>query len=612
MLLVGPGVLAAVATYGRTFNPGAWWLIALLGAGAARLLTGRLDRPVERMFAQITAAAAIAWLAEAWQVGPYQLWLVVPVIVLAPVLTGLWALYGTFRAWPAIEWPRVRGRVREKGWWRLAGEFRRALALQLRANRRWGRMRRDWEWTSVFRGVGLPGSRLVSARWDRDGPRSLVLHLAEGRTADAAAQAAAALEVEWRLTKGSLRARPGPRGAHEVVLEVRPPAEMAALGHVILWPDDPPASPAEPIRLGEFTGGRPVLIPVLDPKSGKLAPHLQISGQTGYGKGSAVNAILAATGESWWWEHWGVDAKEGVELWPWRGLFRHLAISDQEATELLQRAIEEMRRRLIFLREVRQERFWTPRRGEPLLMLLVDEWGVLGPAAKDSLDVLLSQGRAAGIWCVLCTQRPSARKTGGTGETGDARSQLGLQISYYLRPGDETLAFGEDARREGWRSDRLTVPGRALIRWQGHYDDPDPFQTFWLDDEAVARAAARAVALRALWPRESDATVSAVERAPSVRSPSYAEVVVAAESGRPALHLVGPDPEDPLIRLRVALASAPPEGLRRAELIARTRMSDSWVDQRLRELRAAGEAVNVGRALWRGPGASPVRATQEA
>src|SRR5262249_25120613 len=156
------------------------------------------------------------------------------------------------------------------------------------------------------------------------------------------------------------------------------------------------------------------------------------------------------------------DVKGGLELGPWEGLFRELADSDEAATVLVRRAIAEMQRRWGVMRAERR-RVWIPSRERPLIMLVVDEWAQLSVTPKDVLDTLVRQARATGFWLVLCTQRVSAHKTGGTGQTGDAKSQLGVAVSYYQLSGDEALTFGDGARREGWRPDLLERPGRALI-----------------------------------------------------------------------------------------------------------------------------------------------------
>lgn len=612
MLLVGPAVLLTLATYGQRFNPGAWPVVTLMGALVVRTGAQRGGSELERRYARYVGCAAVTWLSLAWQLGPYRPLLVLPLLVLTPLVVLPWAVYRRLRELPTIDWPRWRGRPRTwREGWKVARELRAAIRLQLRAAHRFGRMAARWPEVALLRQIGLPESRLVSGHWTPGGPAWLRLDLASGRTLEDVKAAMPALEVEWRLRRGTLRPKSGGL-AHQVVLEFRSVADLAPPPDLVLWPGKPPKSVVEPVVLGLFGGGRRVELPLIEPKTWRLAPHLQIAGQTGWGKGSGLNCLLAETALIPEWEHWGIDKKGGLELSPWEGLWRELAIEDDEDVQLLRKAVAEMKRRWAVMRSERR-RSWVPSPQRPLIMLVVDEWAALGGEAKDLLDTLLAQARASGIWIVACTQRVSAHKTGGSGQTGDPKSQLGMIVSYYQPPGDEGLSYGDGARRGGWRTDLLDRRGRALIRWPGRYDEPDPFQTYWVDDPVVAEVAARAAAARGRRPQELDAAIDAdvpVVRDLPVRTlPPPAEPAATAGPSRPALHVVTADArEDPLVRLVGLLAAAPQEGVERSELIRKVGMSDSWVDQTLRMLRAGGRAVKVGRARWRGsdPAVAPV------
>jgi biotin operon repressor len=576
-------------------NPDAWWAASLMAALVVRTGTQRYERMLERRYVRTVGVLAVAWLSLAWQLGPYRPELDVPLAAGAPLFAMVWAVYRRLRRLPTIDWPRAR--VTRA----YARELRSALRLQLRAARQFGRMGKRWPWTSRMRQVNLPNSALVGAHWNPSGPAWVRLELGSGKTLDDVRLVVGALETEWRLRPGSLRPKRADEGlAHEVVLEFRSVAEMAPPPAMLPWPAKPPRRVTDPVRLGEFSGRRPVLLPLINPKDGRLAPHVQVTGQTGWGKGSFVNCLLAETALLAEVEHWGVDAKGGIELSPWATLFRELAIDGDEAIVLLERATAEMKRRWGVLRAAGR-RFWVPSAAEPLVIFVVDEWGVLPTKAKDLLDVLLAQARATGIWFLLCTQRASAAKTGGSGQTGDAKSQLGLTVSYYMLPGDEELSFGDGAKRAGWRTDLLDRPGLAYVRWQGVYDSPDRWQTYWVDDAKVAEVAALAAAARGSRPLDEGV---ATEGNLSVRPlPPPAEPTTAAEPGRPALHLVDPATRlDPLDRLLELLDAAPEEGVERAELVRMTGMSDSWVAKKLEGLRDAGKAVRVARARWRRAG----------
>lgn len=593
--VAGPTALLVLSFLGSRANPDAWWAASLMAALVVRTGTQRYERMLERRYARAAGLLGVVWLSLAWQLGPYRPALVVPLAAVAPLFAVVWAVYRRLRRLPTIDWPRAH--ITRA----CARELRSAIRLQFRAARQFGRMGKRWPWTSRLRQVNLPSSTLVGAHWSPSGPARVRLELGSGKTLDDVRLVVGALETEWRLRPGSLRPKRVDDGlAHEVVLEFKTVAEMAPPPPMLVWPGKPPRTVREPVRLGEFSGRRRALLPLIDPKEGRLAPHCQVTGQTGWGKGGFVNCVLAETALMRDVEHWGIDAKGGVELGPWEALFRVLATDGDEAIALLERATAEMRRRWGVLRAAGR-RAWVPTPDAPLIVLVVDEWGVLPTKAKDLLDVLLAQARATGIWFLLCTQRASAAKTGGTGQTGDAKSQLGLTVSYWMLPGDEELSFGDGAKRAGWRTDLLDRRGLAYIRWQGVYDQPDPMQTYWLDDATVAQTAALAAASRG--PRPLDAGV-ATEGDLSVRPlPPPAEPVATADPGRPALHLVAqPAREDPLSRLLGLLDAAPEEGVERAEFVRACGMSDSWVAKKLEGLRDAGVAVKVGRARWRRAG----------
>jgi hypothetical protein len=610
MLLAGPALLLALATYGHTSNPTAFPLVGVLGAVLVRVAAARAGTPLEQRFGRWVGCAAVVWLFLAWATGPYNVPLVVPLAVLAPAACLAWAVYRKIRSLPTIDWPSAKGHARSfRNLWKYLKELHAALNLLLRATRKYKRMVANWPQVSALRQIGLYGSTLTGAHWTPTGPAWVGLDLTGGRTLESVRQVCPALEVEWRLTRRTLRPKSLDGLAHRIVLEFRTVEQLAPPPDHIDWPGKPPKNLYCPVVLGEFGGRRRVELPLIDPKTKKLAPHMQITGQTGWGKGSGINCLLAETALIPEWEHWGIDVKGGLELGPWEGLFRELADSDEAAQRLVRRAIAEMQRRWTVMR-AEKTRVWIPSRGRPLIMFIVDEWAELSVTTKDLLDTLLRQARASGFWMALCTQRVSAHKTGGTGGTSDAKSQLGLAISYYQIGGDEALTFGDGARREGWRPDLLERPGRALIRWAGRYNHPEPWQGYWVSDEMVAEVAAKAADLRRGWTRRPDEVVSADVRDLPARTPLLLPGPAAiAQPDRPDLHLVANEVrEDPRTRLRALVAAAPEGGIQRADLrSALPEMSDSWIDQELQVMKASGEAVKVGRGKWRGAGSHALK-----
>ncbi|HXM58303.1 MAG TPA: hypothetical protein VOB72_23080, partial [Candidatus Dormibacteraeota bacterium] len=178
MLLVGPAVLMAAATFGQQFEPGAWPVVSLMGALVIRTGAQRGGSDLERRYARYVGSAAVVWLSLAWQAGPYNPFLVLPLLVASPLAVLPWAVYRRVRELPTIDWPRVRGRKRTwREAWKLAGELRDALRLQLRAARQYARMVAGWPWVSRLRQVNLPESRLIRGHWTTTGPARLRLDL---------------------------------------------------------------------------------------------------------------------------------------------------------------------------------------------------------------------------------------------------------------------------------------------------------------------------------------------------------------------------------------------------------------------------------------------------
>jgi len=625
--LFGSGALVALGLLGHLERPGWWWMVGLVLAAGVHLPIARLNREIERVYARCVGAAAALWLSIAWAYGPEgETVLVLVVAALGAVVP--WAIHRRVRGavtigWPALPAPAASRRLvvaRAIKWLR---DCVPAVRLQRRAGREFRRLQGRWIMTAMLREINLAGSRIVAAHWNWRGPTWVRLQLEGARTKGDVAAVLGQVEAMWHLPAGTLQLREVEgAGAHLVELHLRPLEHLEPLPDMVPWDGVAPEDLHAPWRLGVFGGAREVRVHPVDPKTGKLLPHVMCAGQTGWGKGGFVNLVLAQVALSPWWECWGIDAKDGMELGPWEPVFRHLTDDpDAGSVRLLKLLVEEMHRRNRLTRS-RGKRSWTPTPEEPLILLVVDEWAELSVPAKEVLDTLVRQCRASGILLLLCTQRPSAAKTDPKG-LGDTRSQLGTVISYYQRRGDGDLTFGVGARE--WMPHTLTERGRALIFCLAEgLTEPEPFQTFWVTDEAVAAIVERYVSVRSLPKREpsdeQDHPAPALagewsSRTVPYQPPAPMPEAESPEPGRPVLHLVeAVDPSDALVRLCEILDAAPEEGVKRSELIARTRMSASWVDQQLRYLRAAGRAYKVpgvGRARWRGRGQPVQSVVQE-
>lgn len=151
---------------------------------------------------------------------------------------------------------------------------------------------------------------------------------------------------------------------------------------------------------------------------GLLGTHLLIAGATGSGKGSVLWSLvraMAPTIRDGAVHLWAVDPKGGMELTPGQRLFRRFACESPEVmVSLLEDAVAFMRARALRLREA-GARTHVPTADDPLVVVLVDEMAALTAyvgdrdlkrRAESALQLLLSQGRAAGVLVVAAVQDP--------------------------------------------------------------------------------------------------------------------------------------------------------------------------------------------------------------
>lgn len=173
------------------------------------------------------------------------------------------------------------------------------------------------------------------------------------------------------------------------------------------------------------------------------------------------------------------------------------------------------------------------------------------------------------------------------------RSQLTRVICLGLKSEAVRLVFDADARAAGWDPTRLTAPGSFLIRSRTQ-QDPTSARAYWVDDVAVAAAAARLAPMRPALDPESQAAADGVGEGQAVESPST-----------PVLELVPPAPEDPADereeRLKVLGAAireaGPISGRAAAE---RAGLPKTWVAEvGLPELKRRGEIEQTAAREWR-------------
>ena len=288
-----------------------------------------------------------------------------------------------------------------------------------------------------------------------------------------------------------VRARRDPNDASKVYLScvlrdpLSGPALIAPVCEVVktnLW---------EPIQIGLDEDGQAVLL--------SLAEHnLLVGGVPGAGKSGLLQQVAG----------WAVldpkvalyclDAKI-VELARWAPVAAGFAGADvNEALRVLATLDAEMQRRYTYLVEHRARKI-TERDGFALQILIIDELMVYLTADKQQaiefaalLRRLVALGRAAGIVCVIATQKP------GTDVVPSAiRDNLADRAAFRTttRDASDTILGGGWATRGYSASDLdASSPGVCWLLAEGSL--PKKVRCFYLDDQALDGIVARAQELR--------------------------------------------------------------------------------------------------------------------
>jgi S-DNA-T family DNA segregation ATPase FtsK/SpoIIIE len=229
------------------------------------------------------------------------------------------------------------------------------------------------------------------------------------------------------------------------------------------WPDAELFSP-----IGEDITGDVVGINF----SSSMTPHLLIAGTTGSGKSVALESILAGLCLRQPSErlHLHLVDPKGTELLRFEGS-PHLhgddiAISGQEAIEILEALVQEMQDRSTLFRELRVSSLIAynakcePEKALPWHVIVLDEYAdlVSDKEERKKIEALLQRlaqkGRSAGIHVVVATQRPSADII-----TSVIRSNLPAQLALRVKSATDSRIILDEAGAEA-----LAGHGDALFR----------------------------------------------------------------------------------------------------------------------------------------------------
>ncbi|RNH94220.1 cell division protein FtsK [Micromonospora aurantiaca] len=426
--------------------------------------------PMAPMNVRLPAWRVPGWLLVLWWLarGLFRLtvlairywWLTAPValalwvraefggLVLAGVVLTVATGCAAWWRWHPSSWLRF-------GWYPLVSRFRALFVYRRR-------------WASVMATCGLAttfaGNRyvpqLLRVRGDRFGDE-LTVRLLPGQIPDDWGQAAERLAYAFRRRSGQARSTGRP---DRVVVRLVRRDPLAAVVVPLPVADVPEL---DGLPLGVDEDGQPYRL--------RLAgSHVLIAGATGSGKGSVLWSLLRSLAggiQSGLIEVWAFDPKGGMELAAGVPLFTRFTYDDPDSMAgVLEEAVKRMRLRAARLRGVTRQHVPTPE--DPLIVLVVDELAALTAyitdrkvrdRIKESLGLLLSQGRAVGVHVVAALQDP--RK-----DVLPFRDLFPTRIGLRLtEPEQVDMVLGDAARDRGALCDRIpeSSPGVGFVVLDG-------------------------------------------------------------------------------------------------------------------------------------------------
>ncbi|MDW3845402.1 FtsK/SpoIIIE domain-containing protein [Micromonospora sp. BRA006-A] len=369
-------------------------------------------------------------------------------LVLAGVVLTVAVGCAAWWRWHPSSWLRF-------GWYPLVSRVRALVVYR----RRWASVMATCGLATAFAGERYV-PQLLKVRSDRFGDE-LTVRLLPGQIPDDWGQAAERLAYAFRLRSGQARSTTRPDRVVVRLVRRDPLANVVAPLPVIDVPE------LDALPLGVDEDGQPYRL--------RLAgSHVLIAGATGSGKGSVLWSLLRSLAggiRSGLIEVWAFDPKGGMELAAGVPLFTRFAYDDPDSMAgVLDEAVKRMRLRAARLRGVTRQHVPTPE--DPLLVLVVDELAALTAyitdrkvrdRIKESLGLLLSQGRAVGVHVVAALQDP--RK-----DVLPFRDLFPTRIGLRLtEPEQVDMVLGDAARDRGALCDRIpeSSPGVGFVVLDG-------------------------------------------------------------------------------------------------------------------------------------------------
>jgi hypothetical protein len=594
----------ATAVGGAVLTAAVWWAAP-----------HKWDRPIEQWYARLSAFLAGSWLT-------YTAWAGLNLISAVSLAAG--AL-----AW-GIPW-----------WWHKRTRKDAHAALV----KTWA----EW-WAHYAGGWDLLGSGIIDVSTEGV-TDTLHIQLARGRQTIKDITAALPLiesALGGHVEHGMTRAEKVKRRPDQVLIHLK---RENPLDVDVTWdPKLAPESVVQQMPIGKDERGNWVRAP--------MRVNWFLNGVTRSGKSNQLSVMLASItgcGDAAW--PWIIDLKGGRSARPWTHLYGEgwIAITIEEARLMLAVAVIEARARA--LHAYNGEEQLPPDPHIPLLPIIIDEaHGVTSDAAGDascrrSAGTVASEGSGVNVHLIVLTQYGALNESVGTEQirsnlharccfqvTQPQHGQFTLTDWANLDPsrldnkGEFYWQVGPDVPSSpcrGQRMDHYLV--RQVAAWNATIPRP-PLRFYSADTEVPGT---RGLTVQEVWEQRW-------ERCPEQFRPGYAPPPQLGLSPPPppaprpsrtettAMHPDDATPDDiaaqieedvamlpegdpPLVDSAAVaaqigagkqafarlLADAPPAGISRAQLIAGSGMSRTWVQDMLRDLTAAGAAAKgTGRGVY--------------
>ncbi|MGL5830189.1 MAG: FtsK/SpoIIIE domain-containing protein, partial [Angustibacter sp.] len=269
---------------------------------------------------------------------------------------------------------------------------------------------------AVGGGGSVPLAGMILTRWGRPNVRvtgttvRFRVRLRAGMDINDFLGAGAFLETAWQAA--AVTVRPVDTATVEITIifgDTLPDVQVKS------WPAPVMPGVVLPawVPVGRQLGGRAWRV--------KVGAHLLCAGVTGAGKGSVMWSLLASLFP---YSHLGlavihgIDLKGGIELALGRAAFARVAVTAEQAVAILEDLVRIMNARLAVM-NTSGIRKHVASRDQPLHVVVIDEFAALVASgyiadrglrdrAETAINLLLSQGRAPGLWVCAFVQDPRA------------------------------------------------------------------------------------------------------------------------------------------------------------------------------------------------------------